>query len=291
MPPKHLKRTGIQLAEPFSESRLLNQGRYRTSWTPPYALQTKLDGERCRAHVNNNMCLLVSSTDQLITSCPHINNALKHLPSGEYDGELYKHNWTFSQIHSAVSTTSTIHPRAHEVEYHMFDIISDATQMDRIIYLYNKLEIPTKFSNIIKKVRLDIAKDLKDIMNLYDLYIDLGYEGFIIRELSSFYTRKRSQQMMKFKPKQHDSYPILEIIEATSEDGTPKGMVGAFKCYDDMGSIFKVGAGKLKHHQRIELWQKYLDGEIPKGTILKLEYQTLSDKNKVPHFSRAVEVL
>lgn len=289
--PKHLKRVGIQLAEPFSERRLFNNGRFKSTWTPPYALQTKLDGERCRAHVKDGMCLLVSSTDSLIMSVPHINKLMTLLPNGEYDGELYIHGKSFNELHSIISTHTKIHPATHTMQYHLFDIINEKPQHERIKQLYANLTIPTSAQKYIKKVRIDIAFNLQEIMSLYDQYIDLGYEGFIIRELNSYYLRKRSQLMMKFKPKQSDEYPILNIIEAVSETGHPLGMIGAFECIDEMGTKFKVGAGKLTHHQRKELFIKYLDGEIPKGTILKLEYQTLSDKNRVPHFSRAVEVI
>ena len=36
------KRTGIMLCYPFEEKRL-------NKWNPPYIIQPKLDGERCRA--------------------------------------------------------------------------------------------------------------------------------------------------------------------------------------------------------------------------------------------------
>ena len=74
-------RKGIQLAVPFEERRILNQGRFQTRWTPPYLVQPKLNGERCRLLRQDRTCLILSSTEELILSVPHIQEfALKYLP-------------------------------------------------------------------------------------------------------------------------------------------------------------------------------------------------------------------
>ena len=144
----------------------------------------------------------------------------------------------------------------------------------------------------IKLVEFHIANNLEEVYQLYDRFIGEGYEGFIIRDLSSPYERKRSGAMMKFKPKETDFYAITGIYEAISEDGVPKGILGGFNCIDDMGTSFKVGAGKLDHSQRKQIWIQYRDQDLRIDIkMLEVEYQTMSDKNKVPLFSRAVRVI
>ena len=282
-------RTGIQLAVPFSESRLLNNGRYGTKWTPPYILQPKLNGERCRMIVTGGRCLLLSSTEEIISSVPHINEQGKVFPDGEYDGELYVHGMTFSEIHSIVSRTSTMHPQYMKMELHLFDLMNNSPQYERLLKLR---ELRLRLGNCIKLVRLEIAQTPSQIMNLYDSFIKEGYEGFIIRQIDSPYVRKRSSLMMKFKPKETDTYIILDLFEAISESGQPLGMVGKFFCMDDMKTPFKVGAGKLSHMERKLLWEKYLDSPYSiVGHLLEVEYQTMSDKNHVPLFSRAVRII
>ena len=141
-------------------------------------------------------------------------------------------------------------------------------------------------------VKSEVAHTLEDVYQLYDHFIGEGYEGFIIRELGAPYERKRSGAMMKFKPKATDTYKIISVYEAISEDGTPKGMVGGFNCIDDMGVQFSVGAGKLTHLERKDLWEEWLDiPNIFASSWLEVEYQTLSDKNKVPLFSRAIRII
>ena len=159
------------------------------------------------------------------------------------------------------------------------------------------VELRKMFSSLskggpLRYVRSEVAHTLEDVYQLYDRFIGEGYEGFIIRELSAPYERKRSGAMMKFKPKATDEYEIVSVYEAISEDGTPKGMVGGFNCIDDMATTFSVGAGKLTHDQRIRLWKDWCENpHYIHGSYLEVEYQTLSDKNKVPLFSRAVRII
>lgn len=285
------KRAGIMLAEPFSERRLLNQGRYHTKWSSPYILQPKLNGERCRMLVDKRCCLLLSSTGEIISSVPHINQAGLALPPGEYDGELYVHGWTFSEIHSVVSTTSRVHERAGEMQYHIFDIINEHSQIVRTGRLLD-LIIKGTLQPPLYHVEPYICSTLQQIYDYYDAFISAGYEGFIIRNMDAPYVRKRTGAMMKFKPREIDEYPIVKIYEAISEDGHPKGMLGGFTCVDDMDTTFNVGAGKLTHEERISLWQKWQSSpEEFRGKLLRIEYQTLSDKDKVPLFSRAITIL
>lgn len=273
------KRVDIQLCYPFSKSRL-------DKWEPPYIVGRKLNGERARALNYDGRCLLVSSTDEIIASVPHINQAFLKLPDGEYDLELYKHGWTLSQIHSVVSRTKNLHPNFEQIEAHIFDIVNNDPQVARTTHIHN-LEVT--FPLII--VRHTIVNTYHGLMALYDQYIDEGYEGFVVRHYMSPYVRKRSTLVMKFKPKKKDCYEITGLYEAISEDGKPLGMVGGFNCIDDMGTKFNVGAGKMKHPERKRLWIMYLDDVSIVGNMLEIEYQTISDKNKVPLFSRAVRIL
>ena len=287
------KRKGIQLAMPFEERRLLNQGRFHTRWTPPYLVQPKLNGERCRVIREEGICLLLSSTEELILSVPHIQQfALSHLPCGEWDGELYVHGKTWAEIHGVVSRTVDLHPNYGEMELHLFDWPSRQEPQ-----LMRSVELRKLFSSLpkggpLRMVKSEVAHTLEEVYQLYDRFIGEGYEGFIIREITSPYERKRSGAMMKFKPKQTDHYEIVSVYEAISEDGTPKSMVGGFNCIDDMRTEFSVGAGKLSHDKRASIWNQWQ--ETPHylvGSLLEVEYQTLSDKNKVPLFSRAVRII
>jgi ATP-dependent DNA ligase len=280
-------RKGIQLAEPFSIKRLHNEGRLSTKWRPPYIVQPKLDGERCRALVTQGeRCILLSSSEEIIASIPHINQAMLGFPTGEYDGELYVHGMNQSDIHSIVSRENNLHPNYGQMEYHIFDVCQeDYSQAERTFYIQNL----NCFGGYIKKVDTFAVHTYEELLNFYDKFIGNGYEGFIVREINSLYLRRRSPYMMKFKPKKNDIYKIVAINEAVSESGKPLGMVGSFTCIDNMGTTFDVGAGKLTHPERVEIWR--MRGFYAVKSRLLVEYQTISTKNKVPLFSRAVIVI
>lgn len=275
------KRSGIQLAYPFSEKRLLK-------WSPPWLIQPKLDGERCRMIVSDGRCLLLSSSEEIIPSVPHINAAgISQLPNGEYDGELYRHGWNQSKIHSVVSRTKSMHPEYEKIQFHIFDIVKEGNQAERVFDLLRGLP---ELSSPLFKVQSILVETKEQLYTFYDHYIKQGYEGFILRHLGAPYVTKRSLYMMKFKPKQTDEYSIIGVNEAVSESGHLLEMVGAFVCVDDMRTEFKVGAGKLTHPERRLLWSMHLDGEVI-GKVLEVEYQTKSTKNRVPLFSRAVRLI
>ena len=86
------RRKGILLCYPFEEKRL-------AKWAPPYIVQPKYDGVRCRAiPIKDNNYLLLSSEENVYYSVPHINEELKSLNLNsdlELDGELYCHGMSF----------------------------------------------------------------------------------------------------------------------------------------------------------------------------------------------------
>lgn len=286
------ERCNIQLCYPFSEARLLNQGRLRSTWRPPYIYHHKLNGERGRAVVSEGRCLLFSSTDDLITTLPHINQQCLYLPDGQYDGELYVHGWPLNRIHSAISTLSTVHPEAKDIQLHLFDYISSDPLHVRLAIL-NDIH-SARAADLPHVLRLEnyLVSTLDEVMSKYEESIELGYEGFVLKDILSPYIQRpssayRSPYWMKFKPKQRDIYPILKFEEAISSGGYGLQMVGSFLCCDSEGNQFSVGAGKLSHEERRYLWA---EGLLP-GSRLLVEYQTKSDVAGVPHFSRAVQII
>src|SRR5574343_1381655 len=115
---KRMTRKGIQLCYPFEEKRL-------SKWTPPYAVQPKYDGVRCRALKLADTYLLLSSEENIIY-LPHITEALNDLKLDyEFDGELYRHNLAFEQINSVTSRTVNPHHDAYQIEFHIFDIVDE----------------------------------------------------------------------------------------------------------------------------------------------------------------------
>ena len=277
------KRSGVMLCIPFEERRLTEP---KFGWQFPIIVQPKLDGERCRVVQKNGKIVLLSSECNEIISVPHINKYLQdHFRdvTPELDGELYLHGWDFSDIHSVVSRRENIHEKSELMQLHIFDYVSPTAQISRSTSLtyYKWLD-----KGPVKLVNSVIANNMKELMEAYDRFLDLGYEGIIIRNIRAPYVRKRSRFLMKFKPKKDDYYKILQVIEAFREDGIPLGMVGAFRCCGSDGTSFKVGAGTLTHDRRRELWK---DWHMLLGKFCHVSYQNITTGG-VPRFGICLDI-
>jgi len=273
-----MSRKGIMLCYPFEQKRL-------AKWEPPYLVQPKLDGERCRAfagYAPENKVVLLSSEENQIYSVPHIDRALRELnfcKQIESDGELYTHGLPFESIHSIVGRTKNLHPDYKRMEYHIFDMVSQNPQIERIAQL-NKLAPLLKPDSPIKIVPTHVAESFDQVMEIYDLLIEDGYEGMIVRHLRAPYLRRRSIMLMKFKPKKSDIYKIVGWKEEVSINGVPKGRLGALTCKGDDGSVFSVGSG-LNDEAREILWNKR--DSLP-GRFCKVQYQHITSGKGVPRF-------
>lgn len=260
------------LCYPFEEKRL-------SKWQPPYLVQPKLDGERCRAIKVDNEYILLSSECNEFISVPHINVAVKEIGLPELDGELYLHGMNFNDIHSIVSRKTNIHENFGQMQYHIFDIVSEGSNLKRAQLLTQISEVIG--SSYIKVVETEVAFNLEDVMRLYDLFIERGYEGIIVRNAFAPYVRKRSTDIMKFKPKKSDIYTVIGFKEEVDKDGNPKGRLGALICVsDESGETFSVGSG-LTDEDRVNLWNKR--DKLP-GSRVVVAYQHMTSGRGVPRF-------
>jgi len=272
--PKWQRWKGIMKCYPFEEKRL-------SKWQPPYIVQPKYDGVRCRAIPTETGYILFSSEENVIFSVPHINEELDKTASVELDGELYCHGMSFEEIVSITSRTVNLHPNSKEMNFYIFDVVSDWPQGKRTKWL-SDLEI---FTPHLIKAPFWLCNSLDDIMKTYDHLVNENYEGIIVRHLFAPYVRKRSTMVMKFKPKKEDSYEIISYSEEISKEGTPKGTLGSLTCRSGDGNYFDVGTG-YSADQRRELWT--IREALP-GMVAKVKYQHLTDR-KVPRFPVFVEV-
>lgn len=285
------KRTGIQLCYPFEERRLTD---HKFGWTTPYLVQPKLDGVRARSIQARIECLQ-SSTAAYLPSVPHIEEAIKQFNEvtgnvSLLDGELYVHGMTFSEIESIACRTVNLHDDYYTLEYHVFDIISPLPDrlrqilLDELFATYNRKVSHTP----IKRVKTIFAYSLHE---LYEHTVPLltdGYEGFIVRHKDAPYIQKRSNKILKFKPKKNDIYQIVDVLPAISQTGEVLDMAGTFVCVAGEGQQFNVGAGKLRHVQRREILQ---NKDIVIGNWLNVRYQALTDANRVPRFGIATQIV
>jgi ATP-dependent DNA ligase len=274
-------RTGIMLCYPFEESRL-------SKWPIPYIIQPKLDGDRCRAIIDEHgRVTLLSSEENRVTSAPHIIEQLEdmNLRNIELDGELFSNSLNHQAIHGIVGRTVNLHPDFETLEYHIFDIINEETQARRCQTLRDTIQE----TDNVKVVQTEVADTFDEVMSWLDKYTEQGQEGIIVRHLLAPYVRKRSTLMMKFKPRKEDYYIIDGFEEEIDKYGQPKDSLGALWLKsNDVNERFKVGSGSfLTREARADLWAVR---ESLRGKVAHVKYQHLTDR-QVPRFPVLVDVI
>jgi ATP-dependent DNA ligase len=291
------------LCYPFEERRL-------TKWRPPYLLQPKLDGDRCRACVDSQGdVLLLSSEQNIFTSVPHINSALKnlHLRNVEFDGELYIHRAPHEVIHGIVSRTENLHHDFQLVEFHIFDLVNPLLQVERTNQLLDTIPLRGAGRNFgpLHIVPVRFVTTIEEIMQAQEEFAKRGYEGFVIRDSFAPYIRKRSTQMMKFKPRKEDLYEISGYsVEIDQYRRVKEGILGRLICASEAGlpflgewsphtklpeGYFGVGSGSLLTQDiRLRLWR---DRGTLCGKYARVKYQHLTHARGVPRFPVIVEIV
>lgn len=291
-----MSRSGIMLCYPFEEKRLLK-------WNPPYIVQPKLDGERCRYVNKDEYSFLFSSEENPIWGVPHIKSFLDSfkLPF-ELDGELYCHGMCFDDIHSIVSREVNIHSDYQNMEYHVFDVVDETLPQYQRMQVLKTIE-STLGSGPVKFVESYIANSFEDVMRCYDQILIKGYEGIVVREINNQYRRVRSTSMMKFKPKKSDDYEIVGYCEEVDKYGQIKeGILGKLICGSDPGmpilghypaqtklptGYFGVGTGFTDSNRQY----LFSVAETLLRKKVSVSYQHLTHGNGVPRFPVFAKVI
>jgi len=274
-----MTRKNIMLCYPYEDKRF-------NHWGGGAIIQPKLDGIRCRAVIDGKgNATLYSSQDNVIISVPHINIALglMKLKDIELDGELYVHGMPFEDIVSIAKRTKNIHPNSQDLQYHIFDIIKEQLQHQRIRNLISMM--PTDRS--IKRVTSYGVGSIQAIERRYKQFINEGYEGFILRHLTALYKRSRATTLLKYKPKKRDVYKIIGFMEERDIHGKLKNTLGAIVLSSGEGEgTFHVGIG-FTNYQREYLWGMR---ETLLGKNCIIQYQQLTKANNVPRFPVFVDI-
>lgn len=140
------------------------------------------------------------------------------------DGELYLPGYTINDINSFIKNVDL--PQHYQLQYWCYDLcIENMSAVARSLTLFGKL---SDYLPVIKTINdhLSIKNPFvllpcEDVLNISkaieirDKYIDLGFEGLVIREDNTEYQfgGKRNNAMLKFKRKLDGFFEIIAINE------------------------------------------------------------------------------
>lgn len=227
----------------------------------PAVSQPKLDGMRCIAVYKNGVVELFSRERNPITSVPHIVSAILEMANKnnwiqyvgvdgiiEVDGELYNHEYRddFNQIMSILKRSKTIHPDSLKAQYHIYDMPNHAgitmerlKIRDTLFAGHNEYLVMVESSEVRSHEEIELA---------LDHFLDLGYEGVMIRNYDALYEKdKRSKGLLKHKPFVDEEYMVVGYLEGT---GHLMGCIGAFICQLPDGRTFKTTPKATRERKR-----------------------------------------
>jgi DNA ligase-1 len=185
-------------------------------WTGPCFSQPKKDGVRCIGSARG----LWSREGKPFFAAPHIQAALAHVfnafPDAILDGEFYNHAFKddFNEIVSIVKkqkpTADDLAKAADLLQYHIYDVFLDAPFAERNAWLCANVDFDKP--GPLHYVMTDRVDSEKELDALYGHYLQMGYEGQMVR-LNGPYEQKRSKQLLKRKEFQDAEYPVVAIEE------------------------------------------------------------------------------
>ena len=237
-------------------------------------IQPKLDGVRCI--INKNGMKTRNGKD--IVACPHIFNHIKDIfltyPDLVLDGELYNHilkndfNKIISLVKKLKPTNEDIKLSADLIKYNIYDCSNDnlLNYSDRL-KLLKSIEILNKDPFLLVDT-FDI-KTLNEINEYYNNYLNLGYEGIMIRNNLSTYQNKRTKNLLKYKPDYDSEYKIVGYEEGK---GNRSGTIGAFICELEDGRTFNSNVkGNWEYLKQI-----WLNKDSYIGKMVTIKYCNLT---------------
>ena len=191
---------------------------------------------------------MFSRNGKPISSAPHIrenlNKFFKDHPNAILDGELYcdklanNFNKIVSLVKKSKPTDQDLKESEEVIEYWVYDApkIGMLDQNHTFFERFNLVKdtLFKKF-NSIKIVDTIKISNQKDLTNTYEMYVEQGYEGQMVR-LDRAYENKRSKHLLKRKEFMDEEFNILEVVEG---EGNRKGTAGYMVFKNKHGRTFK----------------------------------------------------
>lgn len=267
----------------------------------PCFVQPKLDGLRCIMYCDPVTSELhcQSRTGSYFDTMDHIKTSLapvfaKH-PNTIFDGELYTTEIPFEELAGIIKKkklTPADKERLCAIEYHIYDVVDETKPFEErhamirkifAQYAASRMASPHAHApnsdhmpHFIRLVPTTEAKTPADFKAQFSEFIDVGYEGIMLRNKKGMYRcNYRSHDLQKYKEFLEDEFPIVGF---TQGDGRDKGTI-IWICVTKEGKEFSVRPrGTMEHRRKL-----FQTGEKYVGKKLTIIYQELTEEGK-PRF-------
>lgn len=200
------------------------------------------------------------------------------------DGELFTPQYGFQEQQGAV-VAKTCDEKQQEIRDAMrFNIFAALPAVDTPQMVHRLQALEPKVEEVIYIVpQQPVNCNPRDIKQLAKTYVDMGYEGIMLRHPKNPYSWKRDNDLLKFKFFQEMDLTIVDLFEGNNKyEGKMGGMIckGILEQTDQDGEPFlleivtEVGSG-FTDAQRVEFWAMR-DQLI--GKTVEVQFQNITDR-------------
>lgn len=244
-----------------------------------FVLAEKKNGIRCITEKRGNVIINKTRQNKIITGLNGINEEIKLLDDGIYDGELViKESWRYKLRDVLQKTMKIVNSDTDDkiVDYWIFDVLTPDEFNERITsrkYFERRDNSPVNNHNFeyVKMIpELYRGNDLAVVDTLLDEMVDKGCEGLMMNFDLPFKTNK-TNNILKVKKKYSSDCRVIGFEEGK---GKNKGRLGAL-ILDYKG--FPLGCSGMTDELRDEIWQnqdRYL------GVIAEITHEQESSNEK-----------
>ena len=260
----------IKTNDLFNPIRLTYRSREGTDWTPKLTwmdevIKPELEDDLLDAMLEEGACL---------------------------DGELYLPGYKVNDINSFVKNEKL--PQHFQLQYWCYDIAIDnmsyearrkfrTENIDRICYTFDTYD--QHLNNKSKLILLPdvVISDIDDATRFRDKFISLGFEGLIVRDVSSAYQfGARNLAMLKYKRVDDAKFKIVDVV--------PEGVrttLCKFVLRNDINDELFEATGNFDH-SRQEYILKHKEDFI--GKLATCEFLERSGIKNVPFHCKLVDI-
>jgi ATP-dependent DNA ligase len=248
----------------------------------PVAVQRKLDGGRAVAYKDGKSYVMYTRRLKDIVM-PHIVDTLNRLPDcpGAYfDGELYEHGLPLQEI-SGIMRLEHDDPSKLKLKFHIFDVFFPTKP--NIPYTERRAILDRVLANAppeLVNVETLIADTAVEETQMYERFLNEGYEGSIVRNLANPYEfgsskEKRSYFMRKRKPRHDSEFKITGYTEG--KHGKDSGAL-IWVLVTDKGREFTLTPVGMTYAERYALYAAMPDvfNSTYNNKMMTVEYDDLS---------------
>ena len=293
------------LAKTLENNNPFNKNTYRGQW--------KINGLRCLIGafkadgLFTNYKLTFQSREGTHWSLPHLEDILmnlldKHIidflisSGAKLDGEIYLPGYNINDINSFVKNPSM--PQHKALQFWCYDIaVEDICYINRRELLLNSMSnhlavINSKNDHLNNRNNLILLPekavwDINSATIQRDAYIDLGFEGLIVRNIEADYGfDARNNNMLKYKKIYDGLFEILDIVP----EGKKRATLPKFICKNDInGNTFEttiIGTFEQQEQYLINK-DKYTNGEY----LCLVEFRERSGVNELPFHAKGVKII